>query len=103
LREIEATFAAFDDTAKQAMETDWARVQAIPTSTVYVGRRHHVPEWFIRMLNLNLPDAAMGHAVLETQGSRFHIYPSAGNANLPMPLQGKDDGIQGSPIAEIFR
>ena len=102
LREIEATFAALDDTARQAMETDWARVQAIPTGTVYVGRRHHVPEWFIRMLNLNLPDAAVGHAIMETRGTRFHIYPSSGHDNLPMPLQGEGDGIQGSQINEVF-
>ncbi len=35
------------------------------------------------MLNINLPDAAVGHAILETQGSRFHISPSSGHDNPP--------------------
>lgn len=82
LKEIEATYATLDSTTRQAVESAWSRVQAIPQGTVYIGRRHHVPEWFIRMLNINLPDASTGHAILERKGSEFLITPSVGHCRM---------------------
>ncbi|HNU02276.1 MAG: metallophosphoesterase [Kiritimatiellae bacterium] len=88
LKEIEATYSALDDTNRQAMEFAWLRVQTVPKGKLYVGRRHHVPEWFIRMLNVNLPDAAMGHAILETAGTEFQITPSAGHIRISAKPEG---------------
>ncbi len=88
LKEIEATYSALDDTNRQAMEFAWLRVQTVPKGNLYVGRRHHVPEWFIRMLNVNLPDAAMGHAILETAGTEFQITPSAGHIRMSSKPEG---------------
>jgi len=45
----------------------------IPEETVHVGRGRKVPRWYRGMTHINLPDAHVGYAVVDIEGTKKAI------------------------------
>jgi predicted phosphodiesterase len=46
----------------------------IPEETVHIGRGRKAPRWYARMTHVNLPDARVGYAVVDVEGTHTAIH-----------------------------
>ena len=67
-----ACLGGFATEAKWVEET-FAFIGRIPEDTVHIGRQTRASRWYRGMTHINLPDAHVGHAVLDVKGTSTAI------------------------------